>query len=303
MTALILMLASLLILEPSEVIPQKKPVFVSASFLGQNRLFIEDMRREELRILENGKPREIEFFAGVEVPTVYAILFDRAILPEPFDFPRSDPNRIPISTAATNVAYQVIDQVLSRQVGWVGTYDQELRVALDFTQDMGRIKDMVQSLRSARTMEDSSLYSAFFNAIKKMNSRNEKRRILILFLEALDMNSGDKLRPMKNLLSASNVELFVASFAASKFSTGRGLPPLQSEACLKELAGVTAGGAFFTMAEGIEGIGRRISNQIRTLYTIGFELEASAEEPSALKIQCTRPGVKIAAHPIVPNLQ
>lgn len=302
MVPLSLMMALLLCIPTQHAAPQKRPVFVSASFLGKDRLYVEDVSREEVRIYENGQPREIEFFAGAEVPAAYGILFDRDILPEPFDEPRRIQERVPVSMAATNVAFQVLDQVLGRQVGWAASYDTEMRVVVDFTQDSGRIKDALQGLRSKRSIEESSLYSAVFAATKKMSLRNEKRRILAVFLNVIDMKSGDKLKVMKNLVSASNVELFIASFASSRYGTGRGMPPMQSEACLRELVGVTAGGAFFTSVDGIDGIGRRISNQIRTLYTIGFESQTSTDQPSTLKIECTRSGVKVASHPVVPNL-
>jgi len=303
LATIIVLLASLLSWTALAVPAQKRPVFVTASFFGKNHMYLEDLSREEIRIFEDGQPREVEFFAGDEVPTVYGILFDRSFLPLPFDEPRVDPNAIPSSMAATSAAYQMIDQVLGRQIGWVGTYDQDLKVEIDFTQDSGRVKDLIQRLRGERSMAEPSFYRALFSAVKKMNPRNEKRRILILFLDVLDPEAGSKLKPMKNLLSASNVELFVADFAGSRLRGDRGMPPAQSEACLRELAGVTAGGAYFSKTEGIEGLGRRISNQIRTFYTIGFQAESPGDRPAALKIECTRPGTKVAFHPLVPNLQ
>jgi hypothetical protein len=303
MTVIALLMASLLSWTVPELPPQKRPIFVTASFLGKTRMFLEDVSRDEVRVLENGRPRTIEFFSGPEVPTVYGLLFDRAILPQPSEEQLPNPNDIPASMAASSVAYQLIDQGLGRQVGWAGAYDKELHVAIDFTQDAGRIKDTIQRLRAERSIEDSSLSHALFAAVSKMSSRNEKRRVLILFLGALDIEAAARLKPMKNLLAASNIELFVAGFATSRFGDGRGLPPAQSEACLRELASVTAGGAYFIASEGIAGLGRRISNQIKTLYTIGFEAESPADKPASLKIECTRPVAKVTHHPVIPNLQ
>ncbi len=301
MPAIVMFLASLLCMPGFGNPHQKRSVFVTASFLGKNHMYLEDLTRDEVHVYENGQSRQVEFLAGTEVPTVYGIVFDRSFLPSEEDRVR-DPNQIPSSIAATSVAYQLIDQAFERQIGWVGTYDNELRTAIDFTQDSGRIKDAIQQLRGQRFADEPSLYRAIFPAVKKMASRNEKRRVLVLFLESLDTEAGSKLKPLKNLLSASNVELFVACFSASRISTGRGMPPTQSEACLRELAGVTAGGAYFTKYEGIESIGRRISSQIRTLYTIGFESESDSDQAPALKIECARPGIKVACHPLIPNL-
>lgn len=302
MAALGLLLAFLLCWPAPALPAQKTPVFVTASFLGRNRLFLEDLSREEIKVYENGQPREVEFFAGSEVPVVYGLLFDRALLPRAFEDLSPYQYGIPSAQAAVNVADQLVDLVLGRQVGWVAAYDQGMRVALDFSPDGGRIKDTIRQLRGERTLEESSLYGALFAAVKKMNQRNERRRVVVLFLEVLDTGTGSKLKPLKNLLAASNVDLFVASFAP-RTATGRGLPPLQSEASLRDLASVTAGGAYFSATEGIEGLGRRVSEQIRTCYTIGFQSESPPDSPARLTIECTRPGVKVKSHSVVPNLR
>lgn len=304
MPILVLLFASLLFWAVPAVTQSRKPVFVTASFLGKNRMFLEDLSREEIRIYENGKPRTIEYFAGREVPVAYGILFDRSILPEPFEDLRREANQVPAAMAAMNVAFQILDQALGGQIGWVGVYDKDIRYPLDFSVDTGRLKDVIQQLRGQRSTDESFLYGALFESVQKLNPRNEKRRVMILFINILDMATADKLKPLKNLLSASNVEFFVACFATkSGLRGGGGLSPALSEAALRDLASVTAGNAYFSNLEGIEGLGRRISNQIRTFYTIGFESEAASGRPSALKIECTRPGVKVTAHPVIPNLQ
>jgi len=295
---MILLLASLLWCIPDADAAQKQPAFVTASFVGKNRLFLEDLTGEEIRIYENGQPRKVEYLQSGEVPVVFGFLFDRAFLPQPYDEPRYDRSQIPSSMGAMNVAHQVIDQGLGAQTGWVAVYDKDLRTVVDFTSDSGRLKDAIQAMRGERTIEDSSLYAALFQAVRKVADRNEKRRVLIVFLESIDRETSGKLKPLKNLLAASNVELFVAGFGSKA-----GALALQNEAALRDLGSVTAGGVYFTSMEGLEGLGRRIVGQIRTFYTIGFQSESKDGQPPSLKIECTRPGVKVSAHPVTPILQ
>jgi VWFA-related protein len=302
MAAIASLLAALLFCSAPVQAAQKTAVFVTASFVDKNRLYVENLKQDEIRVFENGQPREVEFFAGKEVPMAYGLLLDRVLLPEPFEESRPYPDDISSSTAAFNVAYQLLDQCLRGQAGWAATYDAEMHLIIDFTQDGGMVKQSIQQLRSRRSLDESSLYSALFSAVQKMNQRNEKRRVLVVFLDVLDRNTGGKLRPLKNLLSASNVELFIAGFA-SKSGSGRGMPPFQSESSLRDLAALTAGDACFSAMEGIEGLGRRISNQIRTFYTIGFESETSPDQPARLTIECARPGIKVKTHPVTPTLR
>ena len=282
---------------------QSTAIFVTASFQDENRLYLENLSRDEVRVYENGKLRDVEFLASKEVPVAYGLLWDRSLLPQPFDDPLAGRYGIPSATAAANVAYQLLDKALGRHVGWVATYDSDFRLAMDFTQDTGFIKDTIQQLRGERLTEDPVLYGALLTAVKKLSQRNEKRRVLIVFLEYLDFQTSGRLKPLKNLLSASNVELFIASFAASNVASSHGLPPIQSEAALRELAGVTAGGAYLSLREGIEGLGRRISYQVASYYTIGFQAVSPPDQPGKLKIECTRPGTKVITHPLVPMLQ
>jgi hypothetical protein len=135
-----------------------------------------------------------------------------------------------------------------------------------------------------------------------MSGHNEKRRVLILILNTLDPQSAGKLKPMKNLLSGSNVELFIVSFASRMGSSRYQLTPFMSQAALKELANVTAGTSFFASNFGNhpEDLTRRIINHMRTLYTFGFESTSTDESPAKLEIQCSREDSKIRFHPLVP---
>ncbi len=278
------------------------PAFVSASITDRRGLFMENLSRDEVQIFENDQPREIQFMAQDEVPVVYALIFDLSILPEN---PENDYSGstlvISPATASRSLAYELIDKYLGRQTMWVGGYEKELSVTQDFTTDGFSAKAAIQRMHSTSSVSEPFLYSALVAAVMKMNSRNEKRRVIIVFLDALDRETAGKLKPLKNLLSSSNIELYVVSFA-SKLGTGRGgLSPAISQSSLKELTQLTCGEVFFMSdyRDHLEDISRRLYNELRTLYTFGFESEGTAEKPSRLTIRCTRPGSKVRHHPTV----
>ena len=118
MTAIASLLAALLCWSAPVQAAQKTAVFVNASFLDKNRLYVENLKREEVRVFEDGQPREVEFFAGEEVPVAYGILLDRVLLPDPVEESRPYPDNVSSSTAALNVAYQLLDQCFRGQAGW-----------------------------------------------------------------------------------------------------------------------------------------------------------------------------------------
>jgi VWFA-related protein len=283
---------------------QTREVFVTATFEDKRQLLIEDLQRQEIEILENDKPRQIEFMARDEVPTVYGILFDRSILPEKEENYRG--GNIPPQPGggtAKSLAYEMIDKYLGRQTLWVGSYERELRVALDYSTDGFRAKDAIQRL-TGRASDEPFLYSALISSVMKMKDRHEKRRVLIVFMSVVDSDTAGKLKPLKNLLTASNVEVFLVSFAPVA-AFGRVSPmPVINQASVRELAQSTAGEAFFAadFREHPDDVSRRILNVLRTFYTFGFESESPSDKPGRLTVRCLRPGAKVRSHSTIPSL-
>ncbi len=282
----------------------KKPVYVTASFLDRNDLFIENLQKSEVEILENDQPRQIELMAQEELPTVFGIVFDRSMLPETEESERPGRQSIPDSVAARDISYQLIDKQLGHQTLWVGVFDRELQIAFDASSDGFGAKNAIHQLRGRHTTETPFLYSALFSAVKKMNQRHEKRRVIILFIQALDSETAGKMRQLKNLLASSNVELFAICFA-SRLGGGGTLASAATTSALKELTQVTSGHAFFTMEyrDHFEDIVRRMLNHLQTLYTFGFTSESASGEPGKLAIKCSRPRSKVRCHPNVPALE
>jgi len=284
--------------------PQKRPVYVSASLVDRNNLFIENLNPDEIQILEDGKPREIEFMASVELPTVYGIVFDRTMLGAYPDDERTGRGLASGPLSARNIAYQLIDKHLARQAVWVGYYDQGLQVVLEATSDGFQAHRAVQEMQGVRNPEPSFLYGALLSAVQHMNQRPEKRRVLLFFLEDVDTRTLDRLKPLRNLLSASNVELFLVRFGSRLHARPGAALPQMSEAAIRELSGTTAGDSFVasTYGEHMEDLARRIYNHIRTIYTFGFSSESTPERPLSLTIKCTLPGSRVRSRSLVPSL-
>ncbi len=283
----------------------KGSAFVTASFVDRNSLFIEDLNQEEVQIFENDQPRKIQFMAREEVPTVYGLIFELSLLPErPDDDYRGSTLVISGASASRSMAYELIDKYMSRQTVWVGGYDKGLKIVRDDTTDGFSAKAAIQEMHGTREQGESFLYSALVAGVMKMNTHAEKRRVIVVFLDLLDVNTAGKLKPLKNLLSASNVELFVVSFAGRLRSGRDGMAPAISQSSLRELGQATSGEALFAAdnRDHFEDMTHRIYNEIRTFYTFGFESEASSDQPPRLTIRCTRPGSKVRHHPLVPAL-
>ncbi|MFH1573912.1 MAG: hypothetical protein ABIG68_07995, partial [Acidobacteriota bacterium] len=83
----------------------QRPVYVTASFVDRNNLFIEDLAQDEIEVYEDGQLRKIEFQAQEELPTVYGLVFDRAMLGVFPEDERAFSPSAPGAMSARNVAY------------------------------------------------------------------------------------------------------------------------------------------------------------------------------------------------------
>jgi hypothetical protein len=284
---------------------QKTPVFVTASFQDRNGLFVENLTSSEVQVSEDGQSRSIELFARDELPAVFGIIIQRAVISEQWAQqwrPGMAPG--PALSSPRDLAYELVDKYLGRHATWVGAYDSDFRVALEPGADGFAVKDAIQRLQEVRRPE-SFLHSALFSAVQKMAERSERRRVLIVFLDFIDAKTAGKLQPVRNLLSASNVELFSVSFATRLSSGPDGMSAPVNQSALRDLARFTSGDAFFAAdyRDHLDDISRRILEQIRTFYTIGYQSEANVDKGARLLVTCTRPGVKVKHHPQVPVLR
>lgn len=289
---------------PALISGETRPVFVTASFLNRNDLFIDNLQQNEIEILEDGHPRQIEFMARDELPSVYGIVFDRAMLPEISERMPSGLQSRSNATSARDIAYELIDKLLARQTIWVGAYDQNLEVVFEAAADGYGAKNAIGQIRGRRSQTPSYLFSAIASAITKMNQRHERRRILIVFLESVDAETSGRVKLIKNLLASSNVELFTMSYA-SRLGAPGGMPSALNTSLLRELSQATAGQSFFSLdfQDHPEDIVRRILSHLQTFYTFGFHSESGLDKPGKLTIKCSRPNSKSKHHPTVPNLE
>lgn len=294
------LLLPLLLLASSPGIAQTKQVYVTASLVDRNHLFIENLTPDEVQIFEDGQPRKIEFLAMEQLPAAYGILIERALMPEADVDAQS---AMAGATLSKDILFQLIDKYLGRQQVFVGSYGKSPEDLLDFTGDSFLMKEAIQSLTGPHRTIESFLYPALFSAVQRLCERHEKRRILLLFLEAVDPETAGKIRPLRNLLASSNVELFVVSFT-SRMSTRGGLRPALSDASLKELTDATSGEVYSAALsrEHPEDVVRRVLQQMRTLYTFGFESTSTPDKPGKLVIKCSRPDSRVRHHPMVPVL-
>ena len=138
-----------------------------------------------------------------------------------------------------------------------------------------------------------------FDALNKL----KKHRFALVITDVLmpGMSGTELLRHIKK--HDPDTEVIVVSFT-SRMSTRGGLRPALSDASLKELTDATSGEVYSAALsrEHPEDVVRRILQQMRTLYTFGFESTSTPDKPCNLVIKCSRPDSRVRHHPMVPVL-
>ncbi len=148
-------------------------VFVSVK--DKSRNFIEDLTKEDFIILEDGVPQRIDRFSKEWKMAMAAIVFDSSLTMKG--------EKLETAKAA---AIKFIDSLEAGDMVTVITFNDEVKILKDFTEDHSAIKEAIKSIKAKG---GTALYDAIYRASKKMKNF-DGRRIMILLSDGRDESSS-----------------------------------------------------------------------------------------------------------------
>ncbi len=149
-------------------------VTIPLSVMDRSGRYVADLRREELRIYEDGVEQEVTFFASLEKPFTVALLLD-------------------ISDSAVfrleevkDAAVAFVDQLRPDDRAIVITFDKRMDILARATSDKETLR---QAIRGIKLGAGTSLYNAVDMTLKQIFSRIEGRKAVVLFTDGVDTSS------------------------------------------------------------------------------------------------------------------
>ena len=244
-------------------------VNISVRVIDRNNRSINGLQQGDFKVLEDGKPQQIDFFSKGEVPTNYGLVIDNS-----------------------GSMRQQLDKVIEAGKVLIGTNrpDDEtlvirfvgrdnIEIAQPFTSSKADLNDALDNLyiQGGQTAIIDAVYLAVENIDqyeKAKGPNDRKRRALVLVSDGEDRNSYYNEKQLFELLKESEVQIYVIGFTDDLASSGGFIsksPQDKAKAFLTRMATETGGKAYFPASPSeLPSLAQEISNELRTQYSIGY---------------------------------
>lgn len=236
--------------------------------IDRNNRPINNVRREEFRVFEDGVPQPIESFTREEVPISYGLAVDtsaslRTQIQSVIDAGKSIVNSNKPGDETFLVRFISSDKIQTEQ---------------DFTSNKELLMDALDNLyvEGGQTAVIDAVYltAEHVAEYKKGDDSDRRRRALIVITDGEDRSSFYKQEQLFARLREEDVQIFVIGFVNELDKEGgfiRKSPKERAVSLINKLASETGGRAFFpdSIAE-LPQIASEIVRDMRTQYVIAY---------------------------------
>ena len=233
----------------------------------------EELRREDLTILEDGAPQEILRFQRVtDLPVHLQVMLDVSA---------SMVDRLGVAREAALDLFRT--GIAPRDRAALVTFNDHPYLASDFTNDMGKLAGSLAGLKAER---GTALYDAIVFGLYYLNGIKGQRALLLLS-DGKDESSRFSFEQALEYAQRSGVAVY---------AIGLGKQPGPAKRALSRLADRTGGRAFF-IAEVAElaGVYGRILGELRSRYLIAYQSTntSGGRRFREIEVDAAVPGVSI----------
>lgn len=235
---------------------------------------IDDVKQEDIEVVEQGAPQKISLFARDDRPVQYVVAVDnsgsfRSLL---------KPTLAAVKLLIENNRPE--DQtMLLRFIS-----SDRIERAQDFTSDKSKLLDAFNLFRpeGGQTAVIDAVYIAAESVAGYRLNDPSVRRALVLFSDGEERNSYYREEALFKLLREQDVQVFIVGIVG-QLDEGAGLiglsPRQKAQKLLKRLAEETGGRVFSPNKGGdLQAAMSEIIHDLHSQYVVGFEKQAAASE-------------------------
>jgi Ca-activated chloride channel family protein len=243
-------------------------VQVNALVSDRSGKFISGLKREQFRVLEDGKPQKILHFADEAAPLEIVVAMDiSGSMGGAID-------------DLKNAVRQFISRLKPTDLVTLVAFNQEMFVLTQRESDQAKLSAAVDRLTA---WGGTTLYDAIIQSLNLL-SRQPGRRSLVVFSDGEDQSSQATFAVVDRALRASDAGLFMVAL-------GRGREQATLRETLEALAEPSGGRALF--ADKSEDLGNAFAellNELTHQYLIGFESANTLQDGAWRKLEVDLPG-------------
>lgn len=242
---------------------------------GKDGVPIEDLRAEEVTILDRGEKRQVERFAYAnDVALLLGLVIDT-----------SGSMRLLIDATQRAAAKFLGDTLRANDSGFVVDFDERPRLLQATTREM---VELFRSLARLDAEGKTALYDAVIFSMLQFE-RQPGRKALVVLSDGDDRDSRFGPRDAIDYSRKLGVPVYVIGLGALD-GQARSLPKGE----LRKLASETGGGLYLVESfDELDAAYARINAELRNQYSLGFYTPAdlSDEAKRKLEVRIARPGV------------
>jgi Ca-activated chloride channel family protein len=271
--------------EGSRLVMNAELVTLHVRVIDRNNHPINNVQKEEFRILEDGVPQPIFSFTREEVPVMYGLAIDTSGSLRP-----AFEQVITAGKAIINSNKKGDETFLERFIS-----SDKIETVQDFTSNRDALMDGLDTLyvEGGQTAVIDGVYLAAEHVAeyRKGGDDDRRRRALIVVTDGEDRSSYYPEAQLFQRLREEDVQIFVIGFV-NELEADKGLirksPRDKAVNLLNRLASETGGRAFFpsSLAE-VPGIANEIVRDLRTQYVVSYDPTNKSHDGSYRSIKVT----------------
>jgi len=265
-------------------------VTLQVRVIDRNNHPINNVQKEEFRILEDGVPQPIFSFTREEVPVMYGLAVD------------TSGSLRPAFEQVINAAKAIINSNKKGDETFIERFisSDKIETVQDFTANQDALMDGLDTLyiEGGQTAVIDGVYLAAEHVAeyKKSGDDDRRRRALIVITDGEDRSSYYPEAQLFQRLREQDVQIFVIGFV-SELDVEKVLirksPREKAVSLLNRLASETGGRAFFPQSiSELPEIANEIVRDLRTQYVVSYDPSNKAHDGTyrAIKVTVNQPG-------------
>jgi Ca-activated chloride channel homolog len=265
-------------------------VLLSATAVDRRGRPITDLRREELRIFEDGRPQKMEHFSQGRAASARLLLLLDA----------SGSMTGELKSASTRMAaVQILAALDPEDEAALAAFDHKYWGVVAFTRDRGKVE---RAMAEIEPFGATALHDALAHASSDLASHGEGRRAVVVLTDGVDTASQLLADEVLSRSQALDVPIYAVSVVSpledplSPRFSGRERPALATAAAtvLARYAELS-GGAAFTVSDfsGLRTAAERIVSELKQQYRLGYDPPPGPPRFRRIDVRSTRKGVVV----------
>lgn len=252
-------------------------VVLNATILDASGKHVAGLRQKHFKILENGAPQEISFFASEETPFAAVLLLDTS---------GSMDERVSLARSA---AIKFLEGLRADDIAAIYRFDSKVSIVQEFSGS----HDITEKIFDLKADGMTALNDAIVQAANDLSKRPVKRRAVVVLSDGEDTISRNSAS--KALRAALDADVSIYTVDMSAINTS-GKQRMQNQGVLKNFAEKT-GGRFISTPGGValRDAFMKIVDELGIQYTLGYQPSNLKKDGKwrAIELVVSRPNLTI----------